>query len=100
VPRPQSKLLPYTTLFRSAGSKKVEAYVDKVLDTPLLAENPVPSPVINKTTNTDFGFTELQFANGVRMILKPTDFKNDQILVSSLDRKSTRLNSSHVKSSY
>ncbi len=70
-------------IIKAAGSKKVEAYVDKVLDTPLLAENPVPSPVINKTTNTDFGFTEIEFANGVRMILKPTDFKNDQILVSS-----------------
>ena len=70
-------------LIKSAGSGKIEAYVDKVSDAPLLAEQPVPSPVIKKTANSDFGFTELQFGNGVRMILKPTDFKNDQILVSS-----------------
>ena len=70
-------------IIKAAGSKKVEAYVDQVSDAPLLAEEPVSTPVIKKTTNSDFGFTELQFGNGVRMILKPTDFKNDQILVSS-----------------
>ena len=70
-------------IIKAAASKKVEAYVDKVLETPLLAEQPVSSPVIKKTENNEFGYTELQFGNGVRMILKPTDFKNDQILISS-----------------
>jgi len=29
------------------------------------------------------GFTELLFGNGVRLVLKPTDFKNDEILLSA-----------------
>ena len=70
-------------IIKSARSKKVEAYVDNVTDVPLLSEVPAATSVIKKTQNNDFGFTELIFGNGVRMILKPTDFKNDEILLSA-----------------
>ncbi|MCX6330697.1 MAG: insulinase family protein [Bacteroidia bacterium] len=70
-------------IIKSVKSKKLEAYVDKVSDAPLLPTLPAPTSVIKRTENTEFGFTELTFGNGVRMILKPTDFKNDQILMSS-----------------
>jgi zinc protease len=70
-------------IIRSVRSKTVEAYVDKVTDAPILSEKPSPSPVIKRTTNSDFGLTELLFGNGVRMILKPTDYKNDEIMISA-----------------
>ncbi len=70
-------------IIKSVKSKKLEAYIDKVSDAPLLPTLPAPTSVIKRTENTEFGFTELTFGNGVRMILKPTDFKNDQILMSS-----------------
>ncbi len=70
-------------MIKSARSKEIEAYVDEVTDAPLLPEEPISSPVMNKTENSDFGFTELIFANGVKMILKPTDFKNDEILMTA-----------------
>ncbi len=72
-----------TEIIRSVRSKKVEAYVDNVSDVPLLAEQPVPSSVTGRIENTDFGFTELVFGNGVKMILKPTDFQNDEILLAA-----------------
>jgi len=70
-------------MIRSAGSKKVDPYVDEVTDVPLLPKDPVPSPVVTRTENSDFDFTELTFGNGVKMILKPTDFKNDEILMTA-----------------
>jgi len=70
-------------IIRSVKSRKVEAYVDKALDAPLLAAEPSPSPVIKRVENSEFGFTELTFGNNVRMVLKPTDFKNDEILLSA-----------------
>ena len=45
--------------------------------------NPSAIKVVKRTENTDFGFTELTFGNGVHMILKPTDFKNDEIVLSA-----------------
>jgi len=39
--------------------------------------------VVKRTDDKKFGFTELTFGNGVRMILKSTDFKNDEIVLSA-----------------
>lgn len=70
-------------IIKSARSGKVEAYVDAVSEAPLLAEVPVGSRVAKRTENSEFGFTELLFGNGVKMVLKPTDFKNDEIVMTA-----------------
>jgi len=78
-------------IIKSVRSKEIEPYVDEVADVPLLEKVPPPSEVTKRLENTVFGFTELTFSNGVRMILKPTDFKNDQILLSSTSPGGTSL---------
>lgn len=78
-------------IIKSVRSKEIETYVDEVADVPLLEKVPPPSEVTKRLENTVFGFTELTFSNGVRMILKPTDFKNDQILLSSTSPGGTSL---------
>jgi zinc protease len=70
-------------IIKSVKTKKIEAYVDKVSDVPLLSQPPTGSKVIKRTDNKEFGFTDLKFSNGVRMILKSTDFKNDEIVISA-----------------
>jgi zinc protease len=70
-------------ILKSVKAKNIEAYVDKVSDVPLLAEIPVASKVVKRTDEKSFGFTNITFGNGVRLILKPTDFKNDEILISA-----------------
>ncbi len=47
--------------------------------------------MIKRSDDTKFGFTELTFGNGVRMILKPTDFKNDEIVLSAYSPGGTSL---------
>jgi len=39
--------------------------------------------VVKRTDDQKFGFTELTFGMGLRMILKTTDFKNDEIVLSA-----------------
>ena len=70
-------------IIKSVRSKKIEAYVDKVTDVPLLAKQPKGTKVIKKTVDSSFGYTYLTFGNGVKMVLKSTDFKNDEILLSA-----------------
>jgi zinc protease len=70
-------------IIKSVREQEVKAYVDNVTDAPLLAEQPGPVPVTSRKENTGFGFTELTFGNGVKMVLKPTDFKNDEILLTA-----------------
>jgi zinc protease len=72
-------------------AKKIEAYIDAVSDLPLLAELPVATSVVKRSDDKKFGFTELTFANGTRVILKPTDFKNDEIILSAFSPGGTSL---------
>lgn len=58
----------------------VEAYHDKVITEPLLSKKPAPSPVIDEKVLEKIGVTEWTLKNGVRVILKPTDFKDDEVL--------------------
>lgn len=41
-----------------------------------------PSPVVDQHTVPDLGFVTTRFANGVRLLVKHTDFRKDQVLVS------------------
>jgi zinc protease len=70
-------------VIKAVKTKKIEAYVDKVSDVPLLAAMPVGTKVVKRTDDSKFGFTDLTFGNGVHMILKSTDFKNDEIVLSA-----------------
>ncbi len=71
------------TIINSVGEKDIEPYVDTVTDEPLVDTPPGPSPVVNEHTISGIGVTEWTLANGVRVILKPTDFKNDEIRFTS-----------------
>jgi zinc protease len=78
-------------IISSVKSKKIEAYIDDVTDVPLLAATPIATKVIKRSDDIKFGFTELTFGNGARMILKPTDFKNDEIVMSAFSPGGTSL---------
>ncbi|MBN8824048.1 MULTISPECIES: pitrilysin family protein [unclassified Spirosoma] len=75
----QAQILSYID---DAG-KGLTAYEDKTVDSPLLATQPTASPVVNEKKISDIGVTEWTLKNGVKVVLKPTDFKNDQILFSA-----------------
>ena len=78
-------------IISAVKTKNIEAYVDSVSDIPLLAAAPVATRVVKRSDDKKFGFTELTFANGVRMILKSTDFKNDEIVLSAYSPGGTSL---------
>jgi zinc protease len=66
-------------IFDKSLSADVTPYNDIVSNLPLIDKPPVPSKVVNETVNKELYLTELKLANGVKIILKPTDFKNDEI---------------------
>lgn len=65
------------------AGKNVTAYVDVVSNKPLLAKEPVAGKVVSEKKDTTINTTTLTLSNGVKVILKPTTFKNDQILINS-----------------
>ena len=58
---------------------QVEAYVDKVNNEPLMKEAPQGGKIVSQKDNTLFGATELTLSNGVKVYVKKTDFKADEI---------------------
>ncbi len=58
----------------------VEAYVDKVNTKPLISKLPEPNPVIKASQDKKMDYTVWEFDNGVRVVIKETDFKDDEIL--------------------
>jgi zinc protease len=59
------------------------AYDDAASDAPLITRPPAPGSVVREHTIPEIGVTEWTLDNGVRVILKPTDFKDDEILLAA-----------------
>ena len=59
---------------------ELAAYKDTVPDAPLLPAAPEPGEIVEERKVEAVGLTEWKLSNGVRVVLKPTDFKEDEIL--------------------
>ncbi len=79
VPVPTEKEL--MAVLEGAGERDIAPYEDTTTDKPLLEELPEPGTIVETKTLPDLGVTEWRLSNGVRVVLKPTDFKEDEILV-------------------
>jgi zinc protease len=66
----------------ATGGQNVTAYIDNVSSDPLLAKIPEGSKVAKQDTDEAIGATTLTLGNGLKVILKPTDYRNDQILIN------------------
>jgi zinc protease len=85
--QPETSALPeketMVNLVENAINKEYEAYVDEVITEPLIAKLPKAGKVKSTTTNEAFGTTEYILSNGVKVIVKPTDFASDEIIMSA-----------------
>jgi zinc protease len=70
-------------IIKNSKSTDLQPYVDKFKEEPLVTADLKGSKVVSTKENTELGFTELKLANGVTVVLKPTHFKNDEILLSA-----------------
>ena len=65
-------------ILNKTKAEEITAYVDKVSDEPLMKEAPKAGKIV-KAEEGPFGSTALTLSNGVRVVLKTTDFKADEI---------------------
>ena len=64
-------------------TKQVDPYQDIEAVTALLTEIPEPAEILSRQTDETFNITDLTLANGARVVLKPTTFKEEEILFSA-----------------
>ncbi|MCX6279897.1 MAG: insulinase family protein [Bacteroidetes bacterium] len=70
-------------IIQNSKTTELKAYVDNVRDEPLVQKELIPGKIVGRKENKELGFTELKLSNGVTVVLKPTNFKNDEILISA-----------------
>jgi zinc protease len=66
----------------AAENRTVAQHEEKALAAELMERPSKPGTIVAETVNQALGTTELRLSNGVKVILKPTDFKNDQVMMS------------------
>lgn len=71
------------TWLKAMPSLDIEAPVAEVVDNRLVKKLPKAGKIKKVTTNAALGTTEWLLQNGVRVVLKPTTFKQDEILLSA-----------------
>ena len=74
-----------------ADGAPLTAYVDTVSTQPLLARLPSAGTIATTSTIEALGITEWRLSNGVRVVLKPTMFQQDEILFRAVSPGGTSL---------
>ena len=77
-------------ILKKTKAEEITAYEDKVSDEPLLKEIPKAGKIV-KTEEGPFGSTTLTLSNGVRVVVKNTDFKADEIRMSAFSLGGTSM---------
>jgi zinc protease len=80
-----------SAIMDSVSQAPLTPYVDRASAEPLVPTVPAPGRITGRTEWKELGATELKLSNGIRVILKPTDFKNDEVLFSSFGWGGTSL---------
>ncbi len=70
-------------LFDEVASRELSPYEDTVLEGPLFTAALDRAELDSETEIAELGLHELKLSNGVRVVLKPTDFKKEQILFAA-----------------
>lgn len=58
-------------------------WVETTINTALVPKPPTPGRIVSETTYADIGVTDWRLSNGVRVLIKPTTFKADEVHVAS-----------------
>ncbi len=70
-------------LTANAAKTDLKPYEEKAVATSIMEKLPAPGTITAEKENKDLGVTELTLSNGVKVLLKPTDFKNDQVVMNA-----------------
>ena len=67
----------------AVDKEDIQPYVDETRDDPFVKNLPAPGKIVSEKQLSQWDATEWTLSNGAKVILKPTKFKEDQILFSA-----------------
>ena len=78
-------------VFDRVRARPLTAYVDSASSAPLLERPPTPGRVVSERRIPKIGVIEWRLSNGARVLVKPTDFQADQVLLRAYSPGGTSL---------
>lgn len=69
-----------------AMNAQYEAFVDEVITEPLIANLPTPGKVVSQVSDNALGTETFTLSNGIKVMVKTTDFAADEILMTAFRR--------------
>ncbi len=69
--------------FSAAEKAGLKPRDERTFATSLMAKPPVAGSIVNEAEDKRLGLTTLTLSNGIKVVLKPTDFKNDQVMIAA-----------------
>lgn len=90
VSGPEKEGLNYPTkqelldVITTVQKEKIEPYVETTLDEPLVSDLPAAGKITNIEKGDKYDETLWTLSNGIKVLLKKTDFQTDQILMSAI----------------
>lgn len=80
-----------------AKTIKVDPYKENVVATNLISKMPNSGKITTEKEIENTGISEITLSNGLKVVLKPTDFKNDEIIMQAFSPGGTSLFGSEYK---
>lgn len=71
-------------ILKNVKTENIAPYEEKLSTEPLISKLPKKGQVVKSVVDNKLGATVWTLSNGMRIVLKKTDFKDDQILMSSV----------------
>ena len=71
-----------TALLADVAAQQYDPYAGSEVAGELVESPPAPAAITSEETLPDLGVTHITLANGIQIYLKPTDFKDDEVILS------------------
>jgi zinc protease len=69
----------FNTWIKEVEAENLTAYHDETSTLSLLIKEPVAGKIISESKDAKLGITTLTLSNGIKVLLKPTDFRNNEV---------------------
>lgn len=74
----------FEAALKAVDAERIEAFKEELKSEPLIPQLPAKGKVVTETSLDQWGAKELTLSNGVKVILKHTDFKKDEISMMAI----------------
>jgi len=74
------------TIYQELKNTKFAAYQNDFLDKPLFSKKITAGSIIKTTEIKEIGLTEFTLSNGIKVLVKPTDFNDSEVLFQAFSK--------------